>query len=539
MSRGSRPPLSRLHPAFVLCAYAEELASGARVAVFGDATVGLAEELLDRGARLVHVYDTDAARIAEATARGHDRSVFYSRLPASGDLGVRDGAFDLVIVVDLARAEDASALLAMARRVLSTAGAALLASPNSEKRRPLWESEQSPSALGYYELYEAVAAHFASVRMIGQTPFVGYAVTEFSAQDPEPTIDTSLAEGGKEPDFFVVLASERSVQLEAFALIEVPLGSAESDEHLERIASEADFSLAEAGDPGTGTVLVNILEAEREAALDSLRQQEQLVKDERVRGDHALRELAAAREELALLRERCATLQRSLEDEEGRRSAIETEIEKVRHDPALAQLRERVRHLDAALERSDKEKSIALESVENRGVALRRAEEKAALAKQTAEQQQASLLKSAEEKQAALLKSVEEKQAALLRSVEEKHAALLRSVEAKQAAAINSAIEEQAADLERLEAQLRERGQEVAGLRAEVDRRALLVKELLATRIVPDGEVAQVSNGHDGAIADLSAQLDRLAGDAARREADLVAARWKIAQLERDLTAQR
>src|SRR5436190_2424788 len=84
-----------IHPALVLGVYAEELANGARAAIFGSATLGLAEELVLRGARLVHVYDTDAPRVAEATAQGHDRSIFYGALPDSGDVGVRDGAFDL------------------------------------------------------------------------------------------------------------------------------------------------------------------------------------------------------------------------------------------------------------------------------------------------------------------------------------------------------------------------------------------------------------------------------------------------------------
>src|SRR6266436_5390971 len=90
----SNPP----HPALALIAYADELASGARAAIFGSATEGLAEQLVARGARLVHVYDTDGQRLSEAAARGHDRSIFFAPLPESGDVGVRDGAFDLVIV---------------------------------------------------------------------------------------------------------------------------------------------------------------------------------------------------------------------------------------------------------------------------------------------------------------------------------------------------------------------------------------------------------------------------------------------------------
>jgi hypothetical protein len=445
-----------VHPALVLGVYGEELANGARAAIFGSATLGLADELVLRGARLVHVYDTDAARVAEATAQAHDRSIFYGTLPDSGDVGVRDGAFDLVVVPDLSFAADKSALLALARRVLSPSGAALIASPNTDATSPLIAVPESGTALGYYELYEAVAEHFSSVRMLGQAPFVGYAVAEFSVEDPEPTIDTSLAESeGKEPDWFVVLASDRSIRLDPFALIELP----------KRVYAEA--RLAEpalrfrTGQPpeatpattseGSGTVLVNILEAEREAALESLRQQEQFVKEERFRADHAAAEVAALREELHLTNEKCRATEQRLEEEEARCAALEIEIERVRQSPELDDLRDRVKRLDTSTE---------------------------------------------------------------------------------------SLVHEHEDDVARLETQLRDRGKEVQELRAEVDRREKLVRELVSTTLPLPAEPG-ASNGHEKAIADLSARLDRLATEVATREADLQAARWKIAQLERDRTGQR
>jgi hypothetical protein len=445
-----------IHPALVLGVYGEELASGARVAIFGSATLGLAEELLLRGARLVHVYDPDAARVAEATAHRRDRAIFFGALPDSGDVGVRDGAFDLVIVPDLSIASDPTVLVGLVRRVLSPSGAALIASPNADASAPLISVPEAGPALGYYELYEAVAEHFSSVRMLGQAPFVGYAVAEFSVEDPEPTIDTSLAESdGKEPDWFVVLASDRNIRLDSFALIELP-----KDVRL-ATAAEPRFERGSVPAPeaepaaGTGTVLVNILEAEREAALDSLRQQEQFVKEERFRADQAATELAALREELSITREKCRAAEKRANDEEAVRSALEVELERARHNPELAALRERVQKLDASSE----------------GLA-----------------------------------------------------------------------EENAREVARLEAKLRERGQENRELAAEVDRREKLAREIIATNFpsvptpAPD---AAPSNGHEGVIADLSARLDRLAGEAATREADLQAAKWKIAQLERERTEQR
>ena len=66
---------------------------------------------------------------------------------------------------------------------------------------------------------------------------------------------------------------------------------------------------------------------------------------------------------------------------------------------------------------------------------------------------------------------------------------------------------------------------------AEVGRRDKLVREMVAGGMLGRPDVP--ANGRE-ATADLTARLDHMAGEAAQREADLVAARWRIAQLERE-----
>jgi hypothetical protein len=527
------------HPALVLGVYGEELAHGARTAVFGDATLGVAEELSLRGARLVHVYDTDAARVAEANARSHDRSIFFAQLPEGGDVGVRDGAFEFVVVPDLSLYADPAAIVALARRLVSPLGAVLIASPNADAKAPLLRVAHSHRALGYYELYEAIAGHFASVRMIGQAPFVGYAVAELSVEDPEPTIDSSLAESeGKEPDWFLALASDRNLRLDAFALIELPpqvLANVAVGEANDNVL--AGTALETAG--GSGTVLINILEAEREAALESLRQQEQALDAERIRADRALQELSAAREEVDLLRERCRSLdERASEldarvsDVEARRSTAEAHLEKTRLDPEPANLRERVRAAEERL-RASEERALSAEA------RLRAADERARVSEER--------VRVSEERARSTEERARKLEAAALRAAQE-----------------NEAAQELEAESAKLEAQLRERGREIQELRAEVDRRDKLVRELVMTNFPahPSPSASATENGSEASangfadkgapssgeteisggghapalVADLSARLDRLASDAARREADLVGARWRIAQLERELT---
>jgi hypothetical protein len=446
----ARASLENIHPALVLAAYGEELYRGGRVAIFGDATVGLAEELIERGARLVHVYDSEPARVAEASARRHDRSIFYATLPEGGDIGVRDGTFDAVFIPDLTLLADPAPLVAVAERVLSSEGAALIASPNGETRAPLLRVPVRHAPLGYYELYGLLSNHFSSVRMLGQAPFVGYAVAEFAAEDPEPTIDTSLADTeGKDADWFIALASQREARLDAFALIEMPVlpWDASEETPADEIAASHNGPPALVEQTAEGTVLVDVVDAEREAALSALRQQEQLAKEERFRAEQATSELRACREENGLLRERCEAMKKALDDEQTLRGATEAELERVRHDPEAPALRERVQRVEEML----------------------------------------------------------------------RHAS-----------------EEQEREVGRLETQLRERGQQVQALEAEVTRREKLVREVVAGMPQRNDE-----NGREGRASDLSARLDRMAEEAAKREADLVAARWRIAQLERELTQPR
>ena len=527
-----------MHPALVLGVYAEDLAHGARTAIFGSATLGLAEELALRGARLVHVYDVDAGRVAEATARSHDRSIFYAPLPDGGDVGVRDGAFDFVLVPDLSLFADPASIVALVRRVVSPLGAALIASPNADAKAPLLPVADPRQALGYYELYETIAAHFESVRMIGQAPFVGYAVAELSVEDPEPTIDSSLAESeGKEPDWFLALASDRNLRLDPFALIELPV-QLFSSASLAAAHEDVAVSLASETVPsGPGTVLINVLEAEREAALASLHQQEQTLHAERFRADRAVQELVAAREELDLLRERCRALDERVGEGEARSTALESRLEKTQHDPELATLRERLR--------SSEERVRALEGSTRASEERVRALEGSARASEERARAVEGSTRASEERARALEGSA--------RASEERARVLEGSARASEErarvleGAARGVVAEHEAEIAQLESQLRERGREIQELRAEVDRRDKLVRELVMTNFPASASAplhAVAPAGENGSrdpalVADLSARLDHLASDAARREADLVGARWRIAQLERELTQQR
>jgi chromosome segregation ATPase len=63
--------------------------------------------------------------------------------------------------------------------------------------------------------------------MLGQAPFVGYVIADFAPEGtPEPSLDTAfLPSGAEEPELFIAVASQKPVDLEAFAVVQLPYRS--------------------------------------------------------------------------------------------------------------------------------------------------------------------------------------------------------------------------------------------------------------------------------------------------------------------------
>jgi hypothetical protein len=233
----------RVSPSVALAAYAEAWISGSKVVLFGDALSSLPERLIERGARHVQVYDADPARAAEASAASTLKQVSYAPLDLAGS-SIRDGVFDLAIVEDLAVAGDnPKGLLGMLVRTLARRGLALIGARNpdvSERLIPC--AIPTAVALGYYDFYDVVSQHFEEVRMLGQTPFVGYAIADFSAADASDVrIDTALLPGGaEEPEWFLALASALPVSPDAFSVIQLPLADLELGSGSDRTAVDPE-----------------------------------------------------------------------------------------------------------------------------------------------------------------------------------------------------------------------------------------------------------------------------------------------------------
>ncbi len=577
MSKGAEAPA---HAAHALAAFVEPLVRGRRVAVLGPATLALGDALVDRGARLVHVYDPDPGRAAEALARrgGESRGPVIG--PLSEDLGVRDGAFDVVIVPDMtilggAGLDDAASVVERVRRLVSPSGVALFASPNPEAERFLMAPSPGVNdALGYYELYDEISLQFSEVRMFGQAPFVGYSIVDFSEADPEVEVDTSALDEPEAPEWYVAIASERRIDAGAYSIVGLPLSEVSRTAPIEpttmpyrepppaREDRERDIlALTEART--RLSVLTTENEKLREQLGDATKIERQL--------SHASMRVAELERESEETRGKIAELQASLHRAETRAESAEAEVLRLRVD------------LEAAREEPATPRREALAQSERLEAARVKAELDASLAKiRDLERQIAALepptLRSKEElaQRMAELKAradaaesnalaLEEKLAgasgardrALAALAETERALAAAKESAQAAAAAENADGAHAADIAALEAQLRERGHEVARLKRELREGERVGKELLLEledlRAIPPpfsggrgGDGADTGAGPNGGGARPSGEgalsqehATEAAERAARVEADLVAASWRISQLEREVAEGR
>jgi hypothetical protein len=582
-------PDLRASPLHALCVYAEPLAARRRVIVVADASAGLDAQLVELGARTVHVYDPDTVR-ARAYAPNAARGASIRELP-HGELDVRDGAYDLALVPDLSIVADRPALLARLRKLVGAEGAALIGA--------------RASGIDYYELYDLVSLQFANVRMIGQVPFAGVAIAELGETDEEPgvSVDTQLITEPEAPTTFIALAGQRDIRLDAYTIVQLPRVPAATEEAIDQAIDEAReedaaeraeadaealrIATANQAELAAAVLRANLLstqleeqrslargltaEGERAKRLDEVEAQlkERIAKlkeaetragDHYVRAERLTHDIRKLEEELERQRDRATRLTKELEEEKRLRTRAEVDLGMIRKSPELPQARERIGLLEEGLraaedaaavlqarameaERAlvDTQQQLALmvsELVANRGAADAQRESAQAIEQLAARAERAELRVAAMESQ------------------------------------LIEAGEAQALELAELEVLLRQRAQAINALEHELLRRESIVRELIATIEEARSEAALAessgsafeASGHafDAALedratelaseamrevrdhlttalhenADLRTKLDALALEVARREGELHTRAWRITELEEQLRAR-
>ncbi|HRI69029.1 MAG TPA: hypothetical protein PK156_32585 [Polyangium sp.] len=603
------------HPSMALAAYLERLVRGRRVAVLGDVTLAFGERLIDRGARLVHVYDPNPARVAEVLARTADhrpRNVTHAVL--EGDLGVRDGAFDVVVLPDLTIFGDPTDALRRTRRLVGTTGIAVIASANEEAPRRLLDKPGSanPSTTDYYGLYDLVSLQFPVVRMLGQAPFVGYTLADFGASgELEVSVDTSLLDVTEEPEIFIAIGSERKVALDPFVVVELALGDVrgstapkapvvDTNALAEALAKDIATHEARAAEQRAAleqhrerAVNAEARAVDLEQKLERFRDMESRMGDTHVRAERLTHQIRDLEEELRKQRDRGTKLAKQLDDEKKARTKAEVELGLSRGPKEVPGTKERIEQLmqEAASVRSramELEGELAAAELGINDLVNERAElreQVMKLEKRLAEAQNKAPDPALVGKVGKLESDLERVRAEKLAA--EKNAAGLDALtqERNRLAETNAALEKRAnefgaereallADLGELEGRLRERGQRIATLEADLREGLRTGKDLLAELEEARQQVAATnSSGGSGTTSSegsqgkappargphsamaapvaamaapaeaettptlelpnaVSVQLDVLAARAARAEADLEAARWRITQLE-------
>jgi hypothetical protein len=499
-----------------LAAYVEPLVADRRVAIFGDASDGLAARLVELGARSVFVWDPDAERARREADRA-PHGVIVRALASGVEGGASRGAFDLALVADLELFDDAEDVVANVRRLVGERGAAVVAAPNRDANR---DGRGEPGAFDYYELFDLVARQFDEVTMIAQLPFHGVALAELGEDDDDPpsvTVDMQLARD-RAPEAFVALASQGGVRLDRYAIVELP-GPPVHESAPDEVTRVALVALEEA----------QLRVASLEASLQAVRDRASLAVD-----------LEAA------LVERTRQLVQLAEEVEQARAA--TEIERVtsakleeaarRADRADAQLEEvalRAGRADAQLD----ELALRAERAETQmGEAVRRAERaEHALASfepelvRLTEAHAAELARYEEglRDRASMVRGLEVELGRRERMVKELVDALdeaARASSSEHAASPLSPVPEPSTDAEPfftppLSAEPTEAIGGGVGEAPEKD----------ASAVLDAGELEALHEEN----ARLRLQLDSLALDLARREGEAHAAAWTIAELQRAL----
>ena len=499
VATGPAPLLSEL--AAVLGAYLGEHVDGKRVAILGDGSTPLAEQLAEATGRRVHVFDPDAGRTSAAIARtrGGTGNVRHALLEGDAELGL--AAFDAVIIPNLAElAEsgvlDAKAAIHLAERMLAPRGFAAVAAP------------RGAVSIDYLQLFDAVSAHFEVVQMLGAAPFAGLTIAAFGSTDePAVAIDSSLIDGSEEPIAYLALASHQPLRLDPYVVVQLPWAD----------ASEPEPTAAEALAATTAEHTVRELASrERQARQDA---------DERGRT-------------ITSLSARIAELEDALSSTQKRHRAHVADRE--REEQAAEN--DRQRELDAMLDRIAELETLNDANAESASVEAA----KAAAEPQAAPEPQASIrqVQAFEFQLSELRRSLGEAraetdgfrtQAALATSLDAEVQRLQEQLakELAKAAAIatrnthEEATAEAAQDIAALEARLRERGERVAALEADLRETERIGRELVRDRRA--GWACPPTNAaKDG-------EVEALASRASRLEADLQSATWSLAAREQAL----
>lgn len=485
-----------LSPIAAALAHAEPLLEKSRVLFIGSALTKVPEMILARGARLCHVADPDARRVAQAAGQNSERRITYSHWTESL---VRDGAYDIAIVSNLEDHDRPQEILDAARRAIAADGIAVISSAASMTTSGLLG--RSESSIPYSELERLTRGTFQSVSFVAQTPFVGFAVVSLSlSAPPVPSLDNALLDGESDQvDYYVALCGSSetiaSLDLEDMTVVQMP--------------GQLALEVGRQAEVTRGARAERRLESlEEELRLAQRRERELEEELARVESE------AESAKEVDALRSALKTAESSLE---VLRRELSEKTPKAEASPTREELAERAAAADRELERTKKERKWADDRIRR----LERELEEAVLAQEELDKARARI-----QTLETHLKESEDEVDELTDKVSD-----LEQIIAKQEAELGERAGP-SAEFEKenlaLEAQLKERGEHILVLERQLGDLTVYAQTLVHERNQGRRAPSDSRDSPDSKLLSLSGEL-------ADKEAELLTARWTIASLEAQL----
>src|SRR5438105_1920825 len=186
-----RDPTDPLNVRLPLYAYTAPLWRERRVLEIGSGDGASAAFLSRHGAREVVSLDVDVASLERARAKHGRPGIQFLLADDIQQVAARGPAFDVVLVPEGEAVLTNPGLVDRVRALLRDDGYLIVAVPASERQSAVFQG-----GVSYYDLSDALSQDFRVVRMLGQTPFLGFGLVEFGGESEALRVDLSLLGGG-------------------------------------------------------------------------------------------------------------------------------------------------------------------------------------------------------------------------------------------------------------------------------------------------------------------------------------------------------
>ena len=257
-----------------------DLLPGKRVLEVGCATGYGSQFLANHGAGRVVGIDRSLRRVSEARSRYRQSNLEF-RCEEPGSVELEDGSFDCIFVPDAVDILRRRSVLAELRRLLVRQGHLILCGISADRRG-------APGGASFYEFRDRLERLFSPVRMIAQTPFVGFSLIEYADDGGSPGIelDTSLLEvagGETEPSDYVAVCGGSNMALRGFTIVQLPdrEGALAVTAAITGSESVGAAAVAAAGDPerGEDPVVARELRSRLETSIEERARAQELIED--------------------------------------------------------------------------------------------------------------------------------------------------------------------------------------------------------------------------------------------------------------------